>query len=263
MPRALIPCGGKGTRMLALTGGAPKELLPVGGTSAVARVVQECAAGGFDELLVVIAPDKEVLVEHLSPLQGTPGHPSRIDFVIQPVPRGLADAIRFGRDFAAGEPLGVALPDNLFVDDAPAMRQLHEAWARHGTSVVGVVEITAEEARRRGATSVYEGRLEGDDFHLRRIPDKGEKGGRFDTGGRDSAFTGIGRYVFTTDAFDAIDEVEQRLPAGRELDDIPVMQLLLERRRMVGCRVRGRFLDLGLPEGYVEADALFSARAAQ
>ena len=48
MRRALIPCGGKGTRMLALTGGAPKELLPVGGTSAVARVAQECAGGGYD-----------------------------------------------------------------------------------------------------------------------------------------------------------------------------------------------------------------------
>ena len=261
MPRALIPCGGKGTRMLALTGGAPKELLPVGGTSAVARVSQECAAGGFDELLVVIAPDKEAIVEHLAPLQGTPGYPTRIDFVVQPVARGLADAIRMGRDFAAGEPLGVALPDNLFIDDAPAMRQLHEAWARNGTSVVGVVEITAEEGRRRGATSVYEGRLEGDDYRITRIPDKGEKGGRFDTGGRDAAFTGIGRYVFTTDAFDAIDEVEQRLAAGRELDDIPVMQLLLSRGRMIGCRVRGRFLDLGLPEGYVEADALFDARS--
>ena len=39
---ALIPCGGKGTRMLSLTGGAPKELVPVAGVPMLHRVVREC-----------------------------------------------------------------------------------------------------------------------------------------------------------------------------------------------------------------------------
>jgi UTP--glucose-1-phosphate uridylyltransferase len=154
--------------------------------------------------------------------------------------------------------LAVALPDNLFIAETPALKQVIDTYDRTGLNVVGVVEIAATDAERRGPTAVYPGRVTGDDFHIERVPDKGERTSRFDTGGAAAAFTGIGRFVFTSDAFDAIDEVEQTLPPGKELDDVPVMQLLLRRERLIGSRIRGRFLDVGLPEGYAEANALFS-----
>jgi len=256
---ALIPCGGKGTRMLSLTGGAPKELLPVAGVPVVERVARECAESGVSDLLVVVAPGKEAIEERLRPLAGTAGMPARIDFVVQPEARGLADAIRLGRDFAGRSPLAVALPDNLFVGDAPGVAQVAESYARTGKNVVAVVEIFAGEAERRGATSAFPGRLDGDEFHIERIPDKGARTQTFDTGGARSAYTGVGRYVFEPELFAVIDEVERALAPGEELDDVPVMQRLLERGRLIGRRMRGRFLDVGLPEGYREADALLAA----
>lgn len=256
--RAVIPCGGKGTRMLALTGGAPKELIRVGGEPALVHVAVECAASGVTELLIVIAPGKEAIVDALAPLAGTGGMPDRIDFALQAEARGLADAVRLARDFAAGEPLGVALPDNLFLDASPGLAQVIDAHAATGTNVVAVAEIRADEAERRGPTSIYPGVREGTLYRIARIPGKGERSARFDTGGAPSAFTGVGRYVLAEDAFDAIDAVEQRLPAGAELDDVPVLQYLLARGRLVGRRMEGRFLDLGLPEGYREADAALS-----
>ena len=254
--RALVPCGGRGTRMLGLTSGAAKELIPVAGVPAVEWVVRECAASGIDELLVIIAPGKESIAEHLTPLADRPEYPARIEFAVQPTARGLADAIRLGRDFAGGEPLAIALPDNLFVGDAPGVVQVVESFASTGRNTVAVVEIFAEEAARRGPTSVLPGELAGDEYRIARIPDKGERTARFDTGGRPSAFTNVGRYVFTPELFDVIDAVERALPAGAELDDVPVLQRLLAEDRLVGRRIRGRFLDLGLPEGYAEADRL-------
>lgn len=191
--RVLIPCGGKGTRMLPLTGGAPKEMIPVAGVPLVVRVAAECAASGITDLLVVIAPGKEEIAAHLTPLAGTAGMPACIEFVVQEEPRGLADAIRMGRDFAGYEPLAVALPDNLFLGDAPGLAQVIESYLRHRTNVVSVVEIFATEAERRGPTSVLPGRLVGDDFHIQRIPDKGAHGAIFDTQGAASAFTAVGR----------------------------------------------------------------------
>jgi UTP--glucose-1-phosphate uridylyltransferase len=252
--RALIPCGGKGTRMLALTRGAPKELIPVAGEPALGHVARECAASGVRELLVVIAPGKDEIVEFLQPLAGSPAMPERIAFVVQPVARGLADAIRLGREFAAGGPLAVALPDNLFVGDAPGLAQVIETYEGMRTNVVAMVEIFAEDAERRGPTSIFPGTLDGDVYHITRIPGKGERSARFDTGGAPSAFTGVGRFIFESDAFDAIDAVERSLPEDAELDDVPVMQQLLGTERLVGRRMRGRFLDLGLPEGYREAN---------
>lgn len=51
--KALIPCGGKGTRMSALTGGAAKELLPIGGVPLVLHVLEECVASGLDDIPVM------------------------------------------------------------------------------------------------------------------------------------------------------------------------------------------------------------------
>jgi UTP--glucose-1-phosphate uridylyltransferase len=254
--RALVPCGGRGTRMLGLTGGAAKELIPVAGVPAVEWVVRECAASGIEELLVIIAPGKESIVEQLALRAGRPGFPARIEFTVQPTARGLADAMRLGRDFAGGRPLAIALPDNLFVGDAPGVAQVVESFATTGKNTVAVVEILAEEAGRRGPTSVLLGELAGDEYRIARIPDKGERTGRFDTGGHPSAFTNVGRYVFTPELFDVIDAVERGLPAGAEFDDVPVLQRLLAEDRLMGRLIRGRFLDLGLPEGYAEADRL-------
>jgi UTP--glucose-1-phosphate uridylyltransferase len=244
--------------MLGLTHGAAKELIDVAGIPALGRVIKECSESGIREVLIVIAPGKEAIVEYATSVAGTDGMPDRIEFVEQREPRGLADAIRLGRGFAAGEPIGVALPDNLFVADEPGLRQVIDTYLETGVNVVGMVEIFASDAERRGPTAVYPGRRDGDLFRIERVPDKGARSDRFDTGGAPSAFTGIGRYVLTSEAFDVIDDVERTLPSGAELDDIPVMQRLLAAKRLVGRHIRGRFLDVGLPDGYAEANALLA-----
>lgn len=254
--RAVIPCGGRGTRMRMLTAGAPKELIPVAGVPVLERVARECAASGIDELLIIISPEKDAIVDHMQRVAGDPTLPARIAFAVQREPRGLADAIRLAGTFAAGAPFAVALPDNLFIGAAPGVAQVTQGFARSGQHVVAVVEIPAREAARRGPTSVYAGVPRGDEFDITRIPPKGERHASFDTGGAPSAFTGVGRYVFRADVFDVIDEVERELPDGAELDDVPVMQRLLSRHALVGRRIAGRFLDVGLPSGYEEANAL-------
>jgi UTP--glucose-1-phosphate uridylyltransferase len=241
--------------MRALTGGAPKEMLPVAGVPLVEHAARECAASGVDELLVIVAPGKEAIAAHLAPLAGAPGMPRRISFLEQRRARGLADAIRLGRAFAGDAPVAVALPDNLFVGDAPGVAQVAELFAQTGRHVVAVVEITREEAARRGPTAVMPGTRDGDRFDIAHIPDKGTHGATFDTGGASAAHTGVGRYVFRPDVFDAIDAVERTIAPSQELDDVPVLQHLLAHGQLVGRRMRGRFLDAGLPDGYAEARA--------
>jgi UTP--glucose-1-phosphate uridylyltransferase len=255
--RVLIPCGGKGTRMMGLTGGKPKELLEIAGVPVVVRVLEECAESGIEEALIVISPDKPELVDVLAPLEGRPGMPASISFAVQREPRGLADAIRHGRGFAAGQPVAVALPDNLFAGADPGLKQVIDTYDATRKNVVAMVEITAEEAARRGPTSVYPGRVEGSGYVIARVPDKGERGSTFDTGGARSAFTGVGRYVFTADAFEAIDEVDAQLAPGEELDDVPVLQRLLDAGMLIGRRIDGLFFDAGIVSGYEEADAAF------
>jgi UTP--glucose-1-phosphate uridylyltransferase len=253
LAKALIPCGGKGTRMSSLTKGAAKELLPIAGVPLVLRVMEECAASGVRDVLIVSAPGKNDLNETVRAAAGRPGMPARVQVVTQETPRGLADAIRLGRQFVGADTFGVALPDNLFLGDEPALAQLFRVHERTHQNVVAIVELTAANQDRYGPTAIYPGRLNGDEYVIESIPDKGPRGATFDLLGAASAFTGVGRYVFLPEVFSAIDEVEANLQRGKELDDIPALQLLLGSRRLTGCRIRGDFLDVGLPSGYREA----------
>jgi UTP--glucose-1-phosphate uridylyltransferase len=240
--------------MSSVTKGTAKELLPIAGSPLVLRVMEECAASGVSDVLIVSAPGKDDLNGTARAAAGGPRMPQRVRVIMQENPRGLADAIRLGRDFAGNDTFGVALPDNLFLGDEPALAQLFRVHERTGKNVVAIVELTAENQARYGPTAIYPGRLNGDEYVIQSIPDKGPRHATFDLQGATSAFTGVGRYVFLPEVFSAIDEVEANLPAGNELDDIPVLQMLLRRGRLTGCRIRGDFLDVGLPSGYREAD---------
>src|SRR3954465_485318 len=95
--RALIPCGGRGTRMSSLTQGGTKELLPVAGVPVAGRALMECAASGIGEGLGVSAPGKHDLDDYVMRAAGRAGMPSNVRVVTQTEARGLADAIRLGR----------------------------------------------------------------------------------------------------------------------------------------------------------------------
>ena len=231
--------------MRGIAGDGPKEMVPVAGRPAIDWVLAECAASGIDEILVVSAPGKEALARHLARVPG-------VDIVVQTEPRGLADAIRLGRDFSAHQPLAVALPDNIFVATPPALAQVVDGAKKN---IVAIVEISAREAARKGATAALEGERSGSAYHISRIPDKGAKAATFNTGGAKSAYTAVGRFLFLPDVFAAIDEVERSIPAGAELDDVPLMQWLLARGALEGRVIDGEFLDVGLPSGYDEANA--------
>lgn len=250
--------------MSPLTGGAAKELLPIGGIPLVLHVMEECAASGISEVLVVSAPGKKDLEDAVLSAAGSSGMPERVEVVIQEEPRGLADAIGLGRFFAGGTPLAVALPDNLFIGDAPGLSQLIDVYQRTGKGVVAIVKLTEANKDRYGPTAIYPGRVEEKgEFIIERIPDKGPRDTTFDLRGAATAFTGVGRYVFLPGVFATIDEVEAGLASGKVLDEVPVLQLLLQRGRLTGCLIRGDFLDVGLPSGYLEADARFGGRGKQ
>jgi UTP--glucose-1-phosphate uridylyltransferase len=245
--------------MASLTRGRAKELMPVAGQPLLLWVLGECAASGVDEVLVVAAPNKHDLIEVARDAAGKPGMPGRIETVIQREPRGLADAIRYGEQFTASQPFGVALPDNLFVSEVAALRQLVDAYHQTGTNVVAMVELFPEDAERAGPTAIYPGKMEGDLFQISEVPSKGSRGATFDLKGARSGVTGVGRYVFLPEVFAAINEVENKLAPGAELDDVPVMALLLRKGRLIGRRIVGDFLDVGLPIGYQEANERLAA----
>lgn len=56
--KAVIPAAGLGTRMLPLTKSQPKEMLPIGSKPCIQYIVEELAACGVEEILIITGSEK-------------------------------------------------------------------------------------------------------------------------------------------------------------------------------------------------------------
>src|SRR5476651_1602288 len=65
--KAVIPAAGLGTRMLPAAKAVPKELLPILDRPTIQYVVEEAAAAGLNDVLLVTSPQKPALFGHFQP----------------------------------------------------------------------------------------------------------------------------------------------------------------------------------------------------
>jgi len=249
---AVIPCGGLGTRLHPISRWLPKETLPVALRPVLHWAFDEAADAGLQRVIVVTNPHKPILETVARSYVG----PLELEFVPQDHPRGLGDALLRARDLLASSAFAVILPDNLFLGANPTATVLavHRAT---GLATVLLAEVTREQAMTKGATgrATVERRDDGS-YRVVAIADKGK--GRFDPG-QDRAFTPIGRMVLPAGSLERFEAVKRDLPAGAELDDVPVLQQLAGEGALAGAVADARFFDVGVPEGYREAVTAFPA----
>src|SRR2546430_12570092 len=62
--KAVIPAAGMATRFLPATKAVPKELLPVVDRPVLQYIVEECAAAGINDVLLVTGRGKTSMVDH-------------------------------------------------------------------------------------------------------------------------------------------------------------------------------------------------------
>jgi UTP-glucose-1-phosphate uridylyltransferase len=252
---AVIPCGGRGTRLHPITRWLPKEILPVGLRPILYWALDEAADAGLLRAIIITNPHKPVLEAAARNYEG----PLELEFIPQDHPRGLGDALLRARDPLAGAPFLALLPDNLFQGPNPTAAVLSTCRAT-GHATVLLAEIAREEAGAKGATGRARIRTEADGtIRVTEVADKGT--GRFDTAGEAAAVTPIGRMAFPGGILEEFEAVERALPPGVELDDVPVLQRLARRGALAGVVSRARFYDVGVPEGYHAAVADFPPRA--
>jgi UTP--glucose-1-phosphate uridylyltransferase len=248
---AVIPCGGRGTRLHPITRWLPKEILPVGLRPILHWTLDEAADAGLLRAILVTNPHKPLLEAAARNYEG----PLELEFVPQDHPRGLGDALLRARDHLAGSPFLAVLPDNLFQGPNPSAAVI-ATFRATGLATVLLAEIT----RETGATGRATIRSEPDGSL--RVTDVADKGtGRFDQANEATGVTPIGRMAFPGGILEEFEQVGRGLPSGVELDDVPVLQRLARREALAGVISRAEFFDVGAPEGYRDAVAAFPARA--
>lgn len=168
--KAVIPAAGYGTRFLPISKAVPKEMLPLVDRPVIQYVVEEAAASGITDILIVISRSKRAIEEHFHPATELEAelamknrvsdledlrrlqNLARIHYVWQPKMGGLGDAILYARDHTGSEPFAVLLGDTVVTSagEKPVTRQLADVVEQHGGSAVALQRVEPDKVSRYG-----------------------------------------------------------------------------------------------------------------
>jgi len=251
--KAVIPAAGFGTRFLPASKSQPKEMLPVVDTPTIQYVVEEAAASGITDILMIIGKSKRAIEEHFDrstelereliehgkteELQAIRriSELANIHFVWQKELKGLGNAVSYARDHVGSEPFVVLLGDAILDSPTPVARQLMEVYERYGEPVVALEQVALEKVSRYG---VIDGKNVTDDIYL--VEDFVEKPAPEDA---PSTLVIAGRYVFTPEIFDFIDRTKPGKNGEIQLTD--AMHMMVATRAMYGLHFKGKRYDIG------------------
>jgi UTP--glucose-1-phosphate uridylyltransferase len=214
--KAVVPAAGLGTRFLPATKATPKEMLPVVDKPAIQYVVEEAAAAGLDDVLIVTGRHKRAIEDHfdsafeLEQALATKGDTVRLDAVRDPArladihhirqgdPLGLGHAVLCARRHVGDQPFAVLLGDDLIDPRETLLSRMLEVRDQYGGSVVALMEVDPSQLHLYGCAAVGPTGKNG----VLRVTGLVEKPA---PAAAPSAYAVIGRYVLDPAVFDALE----------------------------------------------------------
>lgn len=142
--KAIIPTGGRGTRMRPLTFSANKHFIPIANKPIIFFPIETVANAGIKE--IGITYNTGGLDEAKAVLGDGSRWGLKFTYVLQEEPKGLANIFQVCEDFLAGESFVLHLGDNIFVD---GINNLVEYFEKNKPNAL-VTMLQHEDNRRLG-----------------------------------------------------------------------------------------------------------------
>ena len=260
--KAVIPAAGLGTRVLPATKVMPKEMLPIVDKPAIQYIVEEAAAAGIEDILIITNRGKGLLEDHFDRapelerrLAGDPAKEAILDQVVrisklanifyvrQKETKGLGHAIGCAREFVGDEPFAVLYGDDVILGEDPACGQLIRAYEQFGNGVVGVKEVSREAISKYSSLKVEP--IQDNYFRCTDMIEKPKPGEEL------SLYSILGRCVLPPEIFDILDKTPPG--AGGEIQLTDAMCTLARRDGMIAVDFTGTRYDMGNKLGIMQA----------
>ena len=272
MPRlrkAVFPVAGFGSRFLPVTKASPKEMLPIVDKPLIQYAVEEAAAAGITEMIFVTGRNKRAIEDHfdkayeletelerkgkdvlLEQVRSVLPEGVRCIYIRQPEPLGLGHAVLCAQPVVGDDPFAVLLADDLMDAQPPAMVRMAQAFAKEGSSLLGVEEVPRDQTQSYGIVTID--RMAGDLARIHSIVEKPRPAEA------PSNLAVIGRYVLTPKVFELLAGISPG--AGGEIQLTDAISQLLLHERVLAIRLPGRRFDCGSKLGYLQATVEYGLR---
>jgi UTP--glucose-1-phosphate uridylyltransferase len=268
--KAVIPVAGLGTRMLPATKAIPKEMLPLVDKPLIQYVVNECAAAGITEIVLVTHSSKNAIENHfdtsfelesaletrvkrqlLEDVRAITPKGVTIVHVRQGQAKGLGHAVLCALPVIGEEPFVVVLPDvlideyqsNLKTENLAKMIQVYqdtevsqimvEAVPDELVSNYGVVDLQGAEVKA------------GDNMPMNAIVEKPKQEEA------PSNLAVVGRYVLNEKIWQLLKQTPPG--AGDEIQLTDAIASLIQQEQVDAFYMTGKSHDCGSKLGYMKA----------
>jgi UTP--glucose-1-phosphate uridylyltransferase len=170
--KAVIPAAGLGSRLLPATKAVPKEMLPVVDKPVIQYIVEEAAASGIEQVIIVTSRGKQAIEDHFdrffeleyrlkqqgkSVLLEAIVHAAttvEVVFVRQPEPLGNGHAVLCARHVVGNEPFAMLWGDDFVYTGPPpaepCLAQLIRVFEQYDASVLAAIRAPREDWDKYG-----------------------------------------------------------------------------------------------------------------
>ena len=260
--KAVIPAAGFGSRFLPATKAQPKEMLPIIDKPTIQYVIEEAAASGIEQILIITGKGKQSIENHFDrsfelehELLRTGkkkqyeeilalSDMAEIFYIRQKELNGLGDAIRYAKHFVNDEPFVVMLGDTIIKSKTPCSRQLIDVYSKYKKTIIGVEKVPAENVSLYGIIDPVH--LADNIYDIKGMVEKPSK----DAAPSDMAIAG--RYILTPDIFDYLEKTPPSKNNEIQLTD--ALEMLRADKGMLAAHFEGRRYDIGNKLGYLKTE---------
>lgn len=261
--KAIFPVAGLGTRFLPATKSIPKEIMTLVDRPLIQYAIDEAREAGIEEFIFVTSRGKSALEDYfdhspeltqalrkkgktelLEILKRTNMDSEAIVYIRQHQPLGLGHAVWCARRLLGDESFAVILPDDVIIGDKPCLKQMMEAHAETGGSVVAAMEVPVSQASSYGMLDIKQNF--GDMVTVKGVVEKPSPADR------PSNLAVIGRYILSPNVMHNLAHIDRGVGGEIQLTDA-IAKEIADGEPVYGFRFRGQRFDCGSKIGLLMA----------
>jgi UTP--glucose-1-phosphate uridylyltransferase len=266
--KAVIPAAGFGTRFLPANKVVPKELLPIVDKPTIQYIMEEVAAAGIEEVILITGREKGSIEDHFDTSTELENHLKKkgkedllrmvreisemvtLVSVRQKEPLGLGHAILCAKRTVGEEPFAVLLGDDLIDAKIPCIKQMIDVYQEMDGALIAIQKVPRSETHLYG---IIKGkRVKERVYRIEEMVEKPKQGRA------PSNLAIIGRYILPPQIFGILEKVSPDVKGEIQLTD--GLRELSQRLPVFGYEFFGDRYDAGDKLGYLQANISFGLK---